>query len=155
MKNEQEKINKNSAIKAYLVGAIPFLFLVWLIGNLFESSFMETFIVIVVAYFAWTVFKSIITSITFHLFLKKDLVQNYFNIFNTNSFPEPDNSDIENLELYLESVAMDPDNHPTNIVATAILNEFGNARTSGSMLVLFRLNGATKEALKRYQHQFR
>lgn len=150
--NESSDVNKNILLKSYLVGSVPTLLLIWFISSALEESFFLVLLIAGGIYFGWLAYKAIITSITFHLFLKSDMVQSYVNVFRTNSFPKPDNVDSDSLEPYLESLAMDPDNHPVNIVATTILSEFGHARSSGSMLALLRFRKVVLEALKRYQY---
>lgn len=148
--NDLDKINKNIYIKAYLVGIVPFLILVWFLGKAFESSFIQTLLIIGGIFLVWTIFKSIITSITFALFLKNDLIQKYLHEFRANDFPKPQDYEVEEVEAYLQSVAMDPNNHPQNVLAGGMLSEFGHARAQGSMLVLLRLNKVMKEALRQY-----
>ncbi len=150
--NDLDEINKNIAIKAYIVGTIPFLLITWFISNALDSSFIETILIIGGILLAWTIFRAIVTAITFRLFLKNDLIRMYVNMFRANNFPKPEEYHIESPEQYLRELANEADNFPQNVLATTMLCEFGHARTSGQMLVLFRLNKVMKEALIKYNH---
>ncbi len=150
--NDLDKINKNIYIKTYVVSIVSYLILVWLISAFLESPFIQTLLITGGAVLAWTIFKSIIGSITFNLFFKNDLIEKYLHEFKANDFPKPQDYEMEEVESYLQTIAMNPDNHPKNIVATGMLSEFGHARTQGSMLVLLRLTKVMKKALRKYGH---
>lgn len=148
--NDLDKINKNIYIKSYIVGIIPFLLLVWILGKAFGDTFLTSLLFVTGAFIVWSIFKTIITSITFNLFLKNDLVQKYVHDLRKNNFPKPEGYDFEEVESYFQTIAMDPDNHPQNIIAATMLSEFGHARTQGGMFAVMRLNTVMKEVLKRY-----
>lgn len=150
--NDLDKINKNIYIKTYVVSIVSYLILVGLISTFLESSFIQTLLVTAGALLVWTIFKSIIGSITFNLFFKNDLIEKYLHEFKANDFPKPQDYEMEEVESYLQTIAMNPDNHPKNIVATGMLSEFGHARTQGSMLVLLRLTKVMKKALRKYSY---
>lgn len=100
----------------------------------------------------WTIFKSFITTITFNLFFKRDLIEKYLHEFKENNFPKPNEYELEEVESYLQAIAMTSDNHPKNIVATSMLSEFSHARSHGSILVLLRIRKVMRQALKRYNY---
>lgn len=151
--DDQNEVNKNILLKSFLVGSIPILLLAWFLSSTFEDSFFKTLLVLGGVYLAWVIYRSIITSITFRLFLRKDMINKFAHDLHANNFPKPEDYEMENVEDYLRMVAMDPDNHPRNIIAATMLSEFSHARIQGSMLVLLRLNKVTKEALKKYNYQ--
>lgn len=151
--DDQNEVNKNILIKSSLVGSIPILLLTWFISSAFDEKFFKVLLIIAAVYFGWVIYRSIITSITFRLFLKNDLIRRYAHDLRSNNFPKPEDYELENVEDYLRTVSMDSDNHPRNIIAATMLSEFTHARTQGSVLILMRLTKVMREALKKYHYQ--
>lgn len=153
--NDLDKINKNILVKSYLIGCIPVLILAWFLSGFLEESFLKALLIIGAVYLGWIIVRAIYTSIIFHLFFKKDLMELSLHELKLNNFPEPEDYEIENVETYLETVAMDPNNHPRNIVAATMYNEISSLRRQGKILALARMHKVMGNALKKYQYQLK
>lgn len=146
---------KNTYIKVFLVGLIPPVLLVWIISKMLDESFTTVLLFVAGAYIALSIYKAVITAITFRLFLKRDMVNAYLQDLRKHDFPEPESvlQKGDPVEWYFENIALDPHDHPRNVAAVAMITPITNARLQGQLLVTLRLNSVMREALNQYRRE--
>ena len=150
---DEEKLYRSLSIKSFVIGVISLLTLIWLVSSALGEDFLTVLLVVTGLYVAWSVCRIILTSITFNLFLKSDLVRLNLSLLKQSNFPAPSDYEVEHPEDYLATLASEENNYPINVHAATMLNEYSHARRQGKILGLLRFNKVMRTALYKYRNQ--
>lgn len=140
----------------YILNLVPYIaifFIVRLIAG--DEWEWGGFWLVIGLMFAWSLFKEITRAIYFHIFIKKQTINNLVSEFEENNFPVPDEFDIDSYGLYLESIANNKDLYPQNLTALILCYELNYGSVSKSFVLSFRFRKLIKKALRIYRQKLK
>jgi len=154
-KEKISRITSDIQKTALWVNFIPFLLLTYILSEFFNEGFFLTLIFVIGIYFVYIIFKTIVTSITFSLFLKQKFINYYLALFRELKFPNPVDYYIDDSLNYLAEVSADEKNgHQITIISAGLFSEISTIKSQGHLVGFYRINRVVRRALEEYMKDF-